>query len=434
MATRFINRKTSRLYNKSDANSIKQVLIFGEEVQTIGQEIDGRKKVLYRKKYEGFIDVDHLSKDASLEIYFIDVGQADATFVVTPERKKILIDGGGNDQAEGFLSWKYQLADPDSDDLVIDLLVLSHADADHVRGLIPILAHDKIKIKQVIHNGIGTFKGMQQKSGDLSSDQFFLTTYHSSIADLNGLTLTSTFKKWTDLVTQKRIPYQAVSHETGDFNIGDPTVQIEILGPLIDRNQNNEPQLKWFKNHSHTINGHSVFFRLIYEDVRIMFSGDMNIEGGKHILNNPIIKNKLDAHVFKTPHHGSHEFHFPFLEAVRPQISVISSGDSPDHGHPRANFIGAIGLASRSKEPLVFSTEIAATFVDAHEIDLKGIVRGGVIRDKDLEKARIFKKRLHGMINVRTDGKDLYAMRRVNTGYWWESYGPIKQADFPSIF
>lgn len=434
MATRYINRKTSRLYTFPDTGGIEQVLIYGEEVQTSGKAINGRIKATYRKKYEGFIRTDHLGTNPELEIYFMDVGQADAAFIVTPGRKKILVDGGGNDQAEGFLSWKYQLADPNAEKLVIDLLVVSHADGDHLRGLIPIIGHDKIEVKQIIHNGIGTFKGMQHKTGDLNPDGEFLTTYHSSITDLDGLALTGTFKTWISLVKNLNIPYQAVSHETGNLDIGDPTVAIEILGPITEVGQNNTPQFKWFGEHSSTINGHSVFFRLIYDEVRILFSGDINVEGGRHILENPIVASKLDAHVFKTPHHGSHKFYFPFLEAIRPQISVISSGDSPDYGHPRANFIGAVGLASRSKSPLVFSTEIAATFVDAHEIDLANVLPQDTIRDEDLKKARLFKKKLHGMINVRTNGSDLYAMRRVNAGYWWESYGPMENVDFPSLF
>jgi len=208
MATRYINRKTSRLYTSSDSGKIEQVLIYGEEVQTSGQTINGRKKAIYRKKYEGFIKVDHLGASPELEIYFMDVGQADAAFVVTPGRKKILIDGGGNNQAEGFLSWKYQLANPNAEKLVIDLLVLSHADGDHLRGLIPILEHDKIEVKQIIHNGIGTFTGMQHKSGDLTADEEFLTTYHSATTDLNGLTLTGTFQNWITLVENLNIPYQ----------------------------------------------------------------------------------------------------------------------------------------------------------------------------------------------------------------------------------
>jgi competence protein ComEC len=434
MATRFIKRKTSRLYKTSSSNSIEQVLIFGEKVITSGTIINGRIKAKYRDKYEGFVRSDHLDNSSGLEIYFLDVGQADCAFVVTPESKKTLIDGGGNDQAEGFLSWKYQLANPNSDKLVIDLLVLSHADGDHLKGLIPILEHDKIEVKKIIHNGIGTFKGMDEKSGNLSDDEKYLVTYHSTPDQLDGLELTNTFQKWIDLIKRLNIPYNAVTHETGDLNLGDSEIQIEILGPIINRDQNNNPRLKWFKNHSHTINGHSVFFRLIYDEIRVMFSGDINIEGGEFVMKNANIASKLDSHVFKTPHHGSHEFYPPFLEAIRPQISVISSGDSPDHGHRRANFIGAIGLASRSKAPLVFSTEIAATFIDAKEIDLKSILPNDSIRDEDLKKAQIFKKKLHGMINVRSDGKNLYAMRRVNANYWWESYGPIKAEDYPSIF
>ena len=38
---------------------------------------------------------------------------------------------------------------------------------------------------------------------------------------------------------------------------------------------------------------------------------------------------------------------------------------------------------------------------------------------------RRFKKILPGIINVRTDGTQLYAFRRVQQGYQWESYGPI---------
>lgn len=434
MATRFINKKTTRLYTDSTGGAYKQVLIYGEEVETVGQEVDGRVKAIYRNKYEGFVAPDRLSRERAMEIYFIDVGQGDAAFIVTPGGKKILIDGGYNKQAKGFLQWKYQLANNQSPNLVIDLLVLSHADGDHLKGLIPILKHDKIEVRQIIHNGVGMFKNMHEKSGDLSADGEYLETYHSTLADLNGTTLRNTFKKWIDLVTSLNIPYTAVSHETGVLNVGDPDIELEILGPITEKSQNGETHLKWFGSHAHTINGHSVVFRLVYDEIQLLFSGDVNIEGGEYILEHSNIANKLKAHVFKTPHHGSHEFHPPFLEAIRPQISVVSSGDSPDHGHPRANFIGAIGMASRSKMPLVFSTEIASTFIDAHEIDLKNIVPAGSIRDEDLKNARLFKKRLHGMINVRTNGKDLYAMRRVNAGYWWESYGPIKGEEFPKLF
>jgi len=178
---------------------------------------------------------------------------------------------------------------------------------------------------------------------------------------------------------------------------------------------------------------------MIYADVSVLFSGDLNMEGAKYLLEHPATAVEMDAQVFKAPHHGSHKFHPPLLEAIRPQVSVISSGDEPDHGHPRAIFVGAVGLASRSTKPLVFSTEIAATFVEAgekadpepdasiEELDVRETGANAVAR-------RIFKQRLHGMINIRTDGKLFYAARRVAAGYWWESYGPITPAPRPSIF
>jgi len=140
--------------------------------------------------------------------------------------------------------------------------------------------------------------------------------------------------------------------------------------------------------------------------------------------------------VLKAPHHGSHEYEPDFLDAVRPQITIISSGDDPDHGHPRAIYVGATGHHSRSSQPLVFSTEIAASFADS-AVQVPGDGEDTLASDSELNGVdlthpdagtqirHLFKRRLHGMINVRTDGVHLYAARRVTAGYWWESYGPI---------
>ena len=64
-----------------------------------------------------------------------------------------------------------------------------------------------------------------------------------------------------------------------------------------------------------------------------------------------------------------------------------------------------------------FSTEIAANFV---EID-NGLGSFSII-DCSITR-ELFKRRLHGMINVRTDGKQIYAARRVAAGYMSEYYG-----------
>jgi hypothetical protein len=177
-----------------------------------------------------------------------------------------------------------------------------------------------------------------------------------------------------------------------------------------------------------------VVIRLTYKDISALFSGDISTKGSENLLRDPSITPKLDAHIFKAPHHGSSNFDKYFLKAIRPQLSVISSGDEPDQGHPRAAFIGAIGKISRSTEPLLFSREITASFVEEKKARRRDDIPRAeeelgsldVTKPEAAVSARIrFKRRLHGTINVRTDGHNLFAARRVASGYWWESYGPI---------
>jgi hypothetical protein len=433
MTTKYITEKTSPLFESSTGNKRKMVLIYGDEVKTTGSEVNKRFQSEFRGR-EGFISENHLGNAPVLEIYFIDVGQGDSTFIVTPKRKKILIDGGIGKRAFGFLFWKYML-ERDGSPINIDLLVLSHADKDHIEGLIPIIKHPKINVKRVIHNGIAIFKKDSFKTalGNLGSDGNYLVSRHDSINELRGLPLDSQFESWRQAIAREGVSYTAVDSSMGKLNIGDPDIKIEILGPRLDTYKG-KPAYRWFEGEGPTINGHSVVFRLTYRNISVLFSGDINKKGSKNLLQDPSITPRLDAHIYKAPHHGSHDFDKFFLRAVNPQLSIISSGDEPDHGQPRAAFIGAIGRVSRSAEPLVFSTQIAATFAegkdergkDEEPTSEEGLASLDVTKPEAVASARIrFKRRLHRMINVRTDGDDLFAARRVAAGYWWESYGPI---------
>lgn len=313
---------------------------------------------------------------------------------------------------------------------------MSHADEDHLNGLVPIIEHPRIRVHQIVHNGIATFKPktFATNLGDLDTTKKFLVTRHSAMGNLNGLAVTDGFAAWKKAIANEGGACSAVDTSSGTLDVGDPQVTVEVLGPRLD-SLGGQPCYRWFGDEAHTINGHSVVLRLTYGFISLLLSGDINAKGAAHILEDPGVFPRLGAHVFKAPHHGSHDFHRPFLEAVRPQTSIISSGDMPDHGHPRVVFIGAVGQVSRSSNPLIFSTEIAATFVEdknatgkegetenTEEAAFAGLnlgtpAAGAVAR-------QLFKRRLHGMINVRTDGTSLYSARRVAAGYWWEAYGP----------
>lgn len=442
MARRFLNKKTHAFDFVNDAGDrSRYILIFGDEVETkSGAAPSGPdfKRVEYRGRI-GEWKEPPLTTKRPLEMYFLDIGQGDAAFIVTPNDKKILVDGGLRDRALGFLIWKYRLDDP-ANSVTIDHLFLSHADSDHLEGLIPLLGHPQIHVANIYHNGIGVFASgaFDHTIGDVVNGR--LVTIHDSLADLAGLPLASgsrdTFGRWIQAVTAAGSAYRRLTAADGALDIGDPDVTVEIVGPRLEPGGQ---ALPWFGDKSHTINGNSLVFRLTYGFVRAFFSGDLNVEGSNHLLSFPGAALQMNAHVFKTPHHGSHEYSQQLFNAVNPMISVVSSGDSPDHGHPRAVFLGGLGLAGRGTQPLVFSTEIAATFVDAG--DAEALATAGMNEpitfgelDFSTSQAnaiarRRFKKILPGIVNVRTDGQRLFAFRRVQQSYQWESYGPIKPVD-----
>jgi hypothetical protein len=317
---------------------------------------------------------------------------------------------------------------------VIDLLVVSHADADHLGGLVSIVQDPRIEVKRIVHSGIATFAKdvLGTTLGDLATvdGRQILMTRHNTIADLPAAGLSRGFGDWRNAIAAEAgLDYFAVDTTTGILDVGDPSVGVEVLVPrLVPGAQG--MGYPWFGDPAHTINGHSVVLRIVHGNVRALFSGDLNIPGSLHLLADPSMAERLDAHVFKAPHHGSHEFYPPFIDAVRPQLTVISSGDDPDHGHPRAIFIGAVGRATRSNAPLVFSTEIAQDFVEVG--DPPRAAGGGprTLEEVDetqpgahAELQRLFKRSLNGMINVRSDGSRIYSARRVRAGYQWESYG-----------
>ncbi len=446
MSTYYISSKTAYLYNGATGNSRSMVLIYGDRVQVDGAPdptSNARIGASFRGR-AGYVKQNQLQSSKPLELYFIDVGQGDSTFIITPGGRRILIDGGMNRRALGFLIWLYRLDEP-ANSLSIDLLVLTHADGDHLDGLVPIVRHPQINVRRIVHGGIATFQsGLYDRGiGDLDNTGNYLLTWHDQLSDLTAGELSDSFRQWRQAILDEHCQYHAVDATTGTIDVADNSVELLVLGPRYDTLTDGSAALRWFdtgsEKYSHTINGHSVVLRLTYRDVSVFLAGDLNVEGSEHLLRSAEIASQASAHVLKTPHHGSHEYHTPLLEAISPQISVVSSGDGPDHGHPRANFLAAIGRASRSPEPLLFSTEIAATFIEAGDELHAGDVT--TLEDLDFSVSasnviarKLFKQRLPGLINVRTNGHDLYAARRVNQGYWWESYGPIAAAPHPSVF
>ena len=172
MAQQFLNKKTHPFYFLSQSGERKKyILIYGDEVDTLAGPAPGGagwQKVIYRGR-EGEMQTAPLFPSRPLEMYFLDVGQGDAAFIVTPSDEKILVDGGLNDRALGFLIWKYRLDNPNNE-VTIDHMIVSHGDDDHISGLIPVLKHSRIHVNNILHNGIAVFSsGFNESLGNVDS-------------------------------------------------------------------------------------------------------------------------------------------------------------------------------------------------------------------------------------------------------------------------
>lgn len=81
----------------------------------------------------------------SLTIRFFDVGQGDAILITAPEGQTLLYDGGRSEARMRELIRQYNINR-------IDVVVASHADSDHITGLIPAVA--LFKPMYFINNGL----------------------------------------------------------------------------------------------------------------------------------------------------------------------------------------------------------------------------------------------------------------------------------------
>jgi competence protein ComEC len=223
--------------------------------------------------------------DGKLHVTFLDVGQGDAIFIESPDGRQILVDGGRRpslflDQ----LGREMPFWDKD-----IDVVVATHPDEDHILGLVEALDHYRVNLLLV--NG---------EEADL----------------LAG------YEQLLETAKEAQIPVRkALAGEVIELGDG---VRLEILypGPELDLENRNE---------------NSVSIRLVYGDFALLLTGDaeekaerMMIESGR----------PLQSFVFKAGHHGSGSSSSrAFLQAVQPQIIVVSAGSDNNYNHPHPEML-----------------------------------------------------------------------------------------------
>jgi competence protein ComEC len=142
---------------------------------------------------------------------------------------------------------------------------------------------------------------------------------------------TQTFEDFLDAIAIRQIPVKSVSE--GDSINLDPAVRIDVLNPpaSLPDSANNEAEF----------NDNSVVLKLMYGNFSTLLTGDMQERNEQRLVSENATT--LDVEVLKAGHHDSHTSSIPaFLNAVKPEVVVISLGVGNTYGHPHQEALDRI--------------------------------------------------------------------------------------------
>lgn len=220
---------------------------------------------------------------ADLEVHFIDVDQGDSTFIITPGGYTMLIDAGDNSHGSDIVSYIKAMGVKK-----IDVLIGTHPDADHVGG---------------IDNVIESFE----------IGEFYMPNK------------THTTKTYADVLAAAKNKGLTIKSAVADKIIAfDPDTKVVFLSPEDEKYSDN--------------NSYSAVVKLTYGQNSFLFTGDAEKENELKMISKYGLA--LQCDVLKLGHHGSATSNtYDFLDAVNPQVAVVSCGYKNRYSHPHKEIL-----------------------------------------------------------------------------------------------
>ncbi len=236
----------------------------------------------------------------TLWVSVLDIGQGDALLVQTPAGRTMLVDAGDADAG-----WEVVTALRERDTGVLDAAVATHPHADHIGGFRAVFARFPV-------------------------GRFYDAGYPSTSA---------TYEEILTMIEEQDYRYSTPTRgETIDL---DPAIRVDVLSP--DGQNAGE------------IHDNMLVLRLTYGRTSFLLAGDMSADLERELVSSGA---EVDSTVLKVAHHGSRSSSTTaFLEAVDPEVAVISVGTGNPYGHPT----GEVLLRLTAVGSKVFQTDQSGT-------------------------------------------------------------------------
>ncbi|MCH2111839.1 MAG: MBL fold metallo-hydrolase, partial [Planctomycetes bacterium] len=260
-----------------------------------------------------------------LEVYFFEVGQGDATLVISPTGTTFLCDGGDNGSGYSKLGPALQGLGISQ----LDHVTASHYHADHIGGL-----------DEIWNLGITTLKAWDRGDSNTPGTQSF-SDYQNRYSSVRNTA-------WPGQVIQ--------------LGGGATATCLAVEGRLSNGTTVN------ISNSAQWENSASLVWHIEYGDFDMWLGGDLT--GGGNSTTNvessvaPLIG---DVEVYHANHHGSRtSSNSGFLQILDPEFTVISCGYANPYGYPKQEVVDRLNHSS-SVTPVWSLTEGVGTegYLDA---------------------------------------------------------------------
>lgn len=244
------------------------------------------------------------TRPVGLAVTFLDVGQGDAVLVEASGGATMLFDAGPDRGGAIVRDLRRHGVER------LDLLVLSHADADHIAGAPWILR--SMPVGRIVVGG--------------------------SMAD------TQTWERLVGETAFRGTPVSSVQRGAR-IRLSD-SVEVTVMHPVES-----------FTREGADRNDASVVLRIESGDLRFLLTGDAE-EAAEREMVREWGEDALATTVLQAGHHGAATSTGPVLvAATRPRIAVISCGRRNPYGHPRAEVLDRLARAGAQ----VFRTDLQGT-------------------------------------------------------------------------